>query len=56
MYALTRVWGEFLAHMHCSHHRRNLVNNTGGGGEIRPWVLGTLIYVGVELEIRGRLV
>jgi len=28
----------------------------GGRGAIRPWVLGTLIYEGVELEIRGRLV
>jgi len=32
--------GEFLAHMHCGHHRRNLANNTAGG--IRSWVLGTL--------------
>jgi hypothetical protein len=29
-------------------HRRNLANDVGGGGQSRPWVLGTLIYVGFK--------
>jgi hypothetical protein len=36
-------------------HRRNLAGNIGGGGQNRPWVLGTLIYEGVNLEIGGTI-
>ena len=38
-------------------HRRNLVNNSGGGkGGNRPRVLGTLIDDGFTFERWGRLV
>ena len=33
-------------------HRRNLANNNGEG-QIRPWVLGDLIYEGEKLERGG---
>jgi hypothetical protein len=30
-------------------HRPNLASTIGGGGQIRPWVLGTLFYEVVKL-------
>ena len=33
-----------------SNHGRNLANNIWGGGGNRSWILGTLIYEGVNLE------
>jgi hypothetical protein len=42
-------------HHNAFYHRRNLANNIGGGWGNRPWVLGPLIYEGVELEGGGIL-
>jgi hypothetical protein len=33
-----------------TNHKRNLVNNTGGGGGNLPWVLETLFYKWVKSE------
>jgi len=37
-------------------HKRNLVKNTGGGGQNRPCVLRNLIYEGVKVKRGGRFV
>ena len=43
-------------HTHIHSHRRNLASNIGGGGGAsKPWILGTVIYEGVQLERCGNI-
>ena len=48
---ILRCFGsELVIHTDCTHNWCSLANNTGGD---RPWLMGTLIYEGVNLGILG---